>query len=377
VPLACLPIVLMLSVLPVTADAEGPEIVTTEGVTRIRLLPPGPGNPRNSEGDFIRLKDGRILFIYTHFYGGGGDHSKAFLASRVSSDDGRTWSSEDMIVVPNEGRMNIMSVSLLRLQDGRIALLYLRKDDLDDCRPRLRFSSDEGATWSEPTLCIPEKGYYVVNNGRLVQLSSGRLVIPAALHCVPGTPWTGRGVAMCYLSDDLGMTWYRSDSELQAPPKSGTGLQEPAVVELKDGRLMMLSRTDQGSQFRSYSSDGGITWSPAEPSNIISPVSPCSIERMPSTGDLVLVWNDHSDVADAYRGKRTPLHVAISRDEGQTWEQRKTIEDDPAGWYCYTAIDFAPDAVLLGYCAGNPKVGHLNLTAITRVDIDWLYGPGE
>ena len=91
----------------------------------------------------------------------------------------------------------------------------------------------------------------------------------------------------------------------------------------------------------------------------------------------MLVWNYHSDVADAYRGKRTPLHVAISRDEGQTWEQRKTIEDDPAGWYCYTAIDFAPDAVLLGYCAGNPKVGHLNLTAITRVDTDWLYGPGE
>ena len=89
------------------------------------------------------------------------------------------------------------------------------------------------------------------------------------------------------------------------------------MVELKDGRLMMLSRTDQGSQFRSYSSDGGITWSPAEPSNIISPVSPCSIERMPSTGDLVLVWNDHSDVADAYRGKRTPLHVAISRDEAR------------------------------------------------------------
>ena len=26
-------------------------------------LPPGAGNPRNSEGDFIRLKDGRIMFF--------------------------------------------------------------------------------------------------------------------------------------------------------------------------------------------------------------------------------------------------------------------------------------------------------------------------
>ena len=31
----------------------------------INLLPPGPGNPRNTEGDFVRLKDGRILFIYS------------------------------------------------------------------------------------------------------------------------------------------------------------------------------------------------------------------------------------------------------------------------------------------------------------------------
>jgi hypothetical protein len=30
-------------------------------------LNPGPNNPRNSEGDFITLKDGSILFIYSHY----------------------------------------------------------------------------------------------------------------------------------------------------------------------------------------------------------------------------------------------------------------------------------------------------------------------
>ena len=28
-------------------------------------LPPGPNNPRNSEGAFMPLKDGRIMFAYS------------------------------------------------------------------------------------------------------------------------------------------------------------------------------------------------------------------------------------------------------------------------------------------------------------------------
>ena len=49
-------------------------------------LPPGPGNTRNSEGDFALLKDGRILFVYSHYtQGTGGDHDPAHLCSRVSS----------------------------------------------------------------------------------------------------------------------------------------------------------------------------------------------------------------------------------------------------------------------------------------------------
>ena len=75
-------------------------------------LEPGPDNPRNSEGDFIHLKDGRILFIYSHFTGGSGDNASAHLSGRFSNDGGRTWSKKDVLILPNEGGMNIMSVSL-------------------------------------------------------------------------------------------------------------------------------------------------------------------------------------------------------------------------------------------------------------------------
>ena len=354
--------------------------VKENGVTRIRLLPPKEGNPRNSEGDFIQLRDGRILFIYTHYYAGrGGDNDPAYLAARYSADGGRSWTREDVRVLENEGGMNIMSVSLLRLAGGEIALFYLRKNSTEDDRPVMRLSSDEARTWSKPVEMIPEEeiGYYVLNNDRVVQLPGGRLIAPVALHNAPG--WEGTtpyGHTMCYLSDDSGRTWRRSRTVLTTP-KTAEGepvhLQEPGVVVLKDGRLMMFMRTSSGSQYLSYSSDQAENWSPPLPSNIRSPRSPASIERIPKTGNLLLVWNDNYEPDHAGAGRRTPLNVAISRDDGQTWRNKKVLEDDPGGWYCYTAIEFVGDRVLLGHCAGQSATNGLALTQITWFEVDWLY----
>jgi len=341
-------------------------------VTRIPLLPPGPGNPRNSEGDFVQLKDGRVLFVYTHFTEGAGDHSGAHLAGRYSSDGGLTWTAQDTVILPNEGTMNVMSVSLLRLESGEIALFYLRKNSTEDCIPCMRVSADEAQTWSEPRRVVQDAGYFVLNNDRVVQLKSGRLVVPVSRHNAPGGQWSGAGMQMCWLSDDSGTTW-RKSNEFQAPEGSGVVLQEPGVIELEDGRLMMLCRTNQGCQYRSWSEDGGQTWSAVQPTDIISPLSPASFERIPGTGDILLVWNDHSDISEQYRGKRTPFAAAISRDEGQTWERTRIIESDPEGWYCYTAIEFVGDRVLLGHCAGDPAVGRLSRTQITLFDAAWLY----
>lgn len=69
-------------------------------------------NPRNSEGDFVTLKDGRILFIYTKYSGAGGsDFAPADLVARYSADGGQTWTEEDEVVVKNEGKTNVMSVA--------------------------------------------------------------------------------------------------------------------------------------------------------------------------------------------------------------------------------------------------------------------------
>ncbi|MBW3541072.1 MAG: exo-alpha-sialidase [Planctomycetes bacterium] len=354
-----------------------------DGVQRIRLLPPAPDNPRNSEGDFIRLKDGRLLLVYTHFTGGAGDHARAFLAGRISDDGGKSWTAEDVTILPNEAEQNIMSVSLVRLDDGRIALFYLRKNSLSDCRPLMRTSEDEARSWSEPVEVVPEDemGYYVLNNDRVIQLEDGRLVVPLAQHHGRGwAKWVGNAQLVCYYSDDRGRSWKRGTQVPAADPVGDKPVttQEPGVVALKDGRLMLWCRTDAGSQYVAWSRDGAESWSKLQASNIVSPLSPATIERIPSTGDLLLIWNDHRDIAPALRGRRTPLCAAVSTDDGRTWKPAKTLEDNPHGWYCYTAMSFVDDHVLLAHCAGDRRENNgLALTQVTRFPVAWLYEAAE
>ena len=47
-------------------------------------------------------------------------------------------------------------------------------------------------------------------------------------------------------------------------------------------------------------------------------------------------------------------------DEGKTWKNYFAVEtEEDRGGYCYTAIHFTDDAVLLAYCAGVPEDGSL------------------
>jgi photosystem II stability/assembly factor-like uncharacterized protein len=238
----------------------------------------------------------------------------------------------------------------------------------------MRLSKDEAKLWSEPIEVITDEvGYYVLNNDRVVQLANGRLIAPVALH-KNKKGWFGPGESLCYLSDDLGQSWFRSKTILTLQNDlQGTGLQEPGVIPLKDGQLMMFCRTGNGAQYLSYSEDKGDTWSKPEKSNITSPCSPASIKRIPATGDLLLVWNNNYEPKRSGSGRRTPLNVAISQDEGETWKKMKVLEDDPNGSYCYTAINFVEDHVLLSYCVANRITNGLRATQITLFEVNWLY----
>ena len=332
------------------------------------LLEHKENNPRNSEGAFIRLADGRILCAYTRYFGKEGhDHSTANIAGVISSDDGKTWTDAGILIPKDEGAMNLMSVSLLRLQDGRIAMVYVRKSQTPDggyadCRPWIIFSSDEAKTWSEPVSVagqIPSV-YIVVNNDRLIQLKSGRLVIPAAWYRWQKQGINDQGIAVFFLSDDGGATWRESRQCCYPPNRLGAGLAEPGVIELADGILMAWARTNGGCQYKMFSFDQGESWTEAQGAReFLSPESPLSMKRNPKDGFLYAVWNcwdpKFSVRMKAASWGRTPLVIARSTDEGKSWTDFTVLENEPDHGYCYIAMLFRNDELLLEYCCGGGK----------------------
>ncbi|MBO9607133.1 MAG: exo-alpha-sialidase [Paenibacillaceae bacterium] len=180
------------------------------------------------------------------------------------------------------------------------------------------------------------------------------------------------------MSDDDGRSWReaRSVYTLQAP-RFVSGLDEPGVVELANGTLWAWCRTETGTQYETFSHDGGDNWSVPVPSVFTSPSSPLSMKRVPGSGRLLAVWNP----VPKYQTKpftyanwgRSPLVAATSDDEGATWERFLTIEDDENVGFCYTAIHFTAEAALLAYCAGGADDGvchaRLRLRSIPLADL--------
>jgi hypothetical protein len=345
-------------------------------------IAPSAEFPRNSEGAFVTLKNGAIFYAYSQFYGGTADHSKGRIVAIESRDGGLTWSAMPRTVVENIGKENVMSVSLLRLASGEIALFYLVKNSFHDLKPWVAFSSDEAATWSGHTRMVDAYGYFVMNNDRVIQLKSGRLVAPLAFHRPVlrknELEADRRGIALWYLSDDNGRSWRESDYWWALPePDTRAGMQEPGVVDLADGSIFSWARTSVGVQYGFRSTDGGKTFSSPERTPLVSPTSPASIKRIPGSPDLLAVYNDHSGRFPFKENRRSPLVAAISHDGGRTWPIARVIEDDPDGHFCYTAIHFVGKYALLAYCAGSmtdkSRYG-LNPHRIRRVSLDWLYG---
>jgi sialidase-1 len=309
-----------------------------------------PKNPRYTEGSIVALANGSLLFATTEFQNSGSDFAKAHIVGRTSNDGGRTW-SDQRVLQKNTGGLNVMSVTLRRLsggssvgKPGTLAMFYLQKNSFNDLDLLVRFSADDAATFSEPTLVTSDDGYHVVNNDRVTQLSTGRLLVPAA--STADVRKVNHFVSHCYISDDAGRTWRNGRGLVDAPKR---GAMEPEVIELNDGRVLMIVRTQLGFIGKSYSTDGGDTWTKMETLGVKAPEAPSTLRRIPSTGDLVLIWNDTFVPGAGHGGKRTPLTMAVSRDEGQTWRTVGNLESNPKRTFSYPSLIFVRDRAVLSY----------------------------
>jgi len=339
-----------------------------------------PEHPRYSEGSIATLADGSLLYVTTEFVGGA-DHATATIVGRTSTDGGRTW-GPPRVVQENVGAQNVMSATLRRLPksqnqadvdaalngsvDSPLGLFYLVKNSSTDLDVYLRISHDQGQTFDEPILITAGDGYHVMNNDRVTLLTSGRLVCPVA-WC-DDVAHGGKFKSLVLLSDDGGHTWRESKTSVEIPER---GAMEPEVLELADDRLLMIIRTQFGHIATSVSEDGGKTWGQPSQLSVPAPEAPSTIRRIPSTGDLLLVWNNVAPPAGG-RGKRTPLTAAISSDEGRTWKHVRNLDTATGETYAYTSVLFHRDRALLSYYVADDRTGRIS-SRFRSLPIGWFY----
>lgn len=342
---------------------------------------------RNSEGTLIELKAGRLLLVWQEFEQGPGGDSDFFpnrLSAMTSPDGGRTWGARRVLVETAPGDTNVFSPSLLRLADGRMLLCHMTYHSFDKSQnkypPASAFASisdDDGETFS-PLATLWKELPITLCSSTLRQLRSGRILIPANRDLsTKGNPdhWE----AGVYYSDDGGRSWQPGDDWVDLPKR---GAMEPHVEQLRDGRLLMVMRTQLGNIYKSESADEGKTWSKGESLGIEAPESCPDLIRIPKTGDLLLVWNaSHYDPQYfSHFGKRTPLSTAVSKDDGKTWSAARHIETDPGWAYSNPGSLITRDNTLvLNYwaCKYQPNGAMSNFPIHLKgaiVDVKWLYG---
>ena len=110
------------------------------------------------------------------------------------------------------------------------------------------------------------------------------------------------------------------------------GAVEPVILELKDGRIWMLVRTQTGYLCESFRWMGNIGLN-SHPRDFILQLSGISFTAQRDER-IVLFWNNCEMPprvnGDGVYGGRDAIHAAISDNEGETWYAFREVYRDPA-----------------------------------------------
>lgn len=312
-----------------------------------------PSRRFSKPGSFVLHDDGHLMFIRDWDV-------------RRSRDGGLTWTDEEPFLPDGLDTSDLGMDAVLRLQSGRLAVIADEEKDPNDdnfvVNRLFCWTTDvDGKAWQGPFPMNPAGTEGLPYRNSLIQTSKGRLVLPVRLthqahsrieadsmsmgtrdgeqfEVTEHARYPELDVTFCYLSDDEGKTWFRSKREIFVWKDEGRGgmwpMDEPCVVERKDGDLLLFGRTTLGRLYQCRSSDGGVRWSLPEPTELASSYSPCRVVRLPATGDLLCLWNQVSPAEIEAGYWRSRLSSAISRDDGATWESFRTVDVmglEPAG----------------------------------------------
>ncbi len=178
----------------------------------------------------------------------------------------------------------------------------------------IRISRDGGFSWGK-TVKVPVS----TPHGPILK-KDGKILYFGKEHYSAGEE-TPHAVS-AWESSDKGITWSKL-CELKLP--EGTQLDnfhEPHAVELSDGRILGMIRaqnmkTDPSfTMYKTYSNDGGKTWSECKPMGISG--SPPHLLRH-SSGAIILTY--------ARREAPYSERAVISYDEGESWSEELILSE--------------------------------------------------
>ncbi len=282
----------------------------------------------------VRLPDGN--YIAAWFAGSmEGEHDVDIWIS--SGHDGK-WEVPRKIV---EDKLPLWN-PVLFYDSGLRALSFRRGETVDQWKSFVMFSRDGGRTFDEPRL-LPD-GFLGPIKNKPIKMSNGEWLC--------GSSTEPEWVSVMEVYDPKEDCW-KSQSILQVPDQPvNSGIIQPALWESKPGCVHALMRSSLCRLYRADSEDYGRTWNAPYATELPSNNSGIDLVRLPG-GELVLAYNPIA----ANWGKRSPLILSMSTDNGKSWPWHYTLEaEEPFGMdtrymgrYSYPALIEAPGGVACFY----------------------------
>jgi sialidase-1 len=301
----------------------------------------------------VRTTNGTLLAFAEGRKNGGDDTGAIDLVLKRSFDNGRTWGPLQRV---GDGGANTFGnpTPVVDGHMGRIVLLTTHNDGMvteaqilagtvKDRRVFVQESADNGATWSaarEITSIVkrPAWRYYATGPVHGIQLSrgahAGRLIAPCNHSTTNSSGSPVWGAHLLY-SDDGGATWRIGATD--SPNNGPVHPNECAVVELSDGRVYAVARSEEGGaaghRAVACSRDAGLSFEVpfAIDASLVSPVVQGSVLRY-SAIDQGGTANRILFSAPGDPARRARMTIRSSFDETRSWSAGKVIYDGPSAY---------------------------------------------